>query len=173
MDPAEFDDTMYLDYDPASGQVSFFFQQMASTVMIEDVPYMAFVSPFDYTTNMLGMEGFIGGLTSNGVLKFTDAPTNEGTYNSMVYLVSPDGSSFNFLTGYWNYLEWEPYTETASTKPMLQFEAPKTFKPTLKQGFTPRRTYKPELKLQPQPAQPKAMSRAALDAPKTVFSLAR
>ena len=173
MDPAEFDDTMYLDYDPASGQVSFFFQQMASTVMIEDVPYMAFVSPFDYTTNMLGMEGFIGGLTSNGVLKFTDAPTNEGTYNSMVYLVTPDGSSFNFLTGYWNYLEWEPYTETASTKPMLQFEAPKTFKPTLKQGMTPRRTYKPELKLQPQPAQQKAMSRAALDAPKTAFSLAR
>ena len=173
MDPAEFDDTMYLDYDPASGQVSFFFQQMASTVMIEDVPYMAFVSPFDYTTNMLGMEGFIGGLTSNGVLKFTDAPTNEGTYNSMVYLVTPDGSSFSFLTGYWNYLEWEPYTETASTKPMLQFEAPKTFKPTLKQGMTPRRTYKPELKLQPQPAQQKAMSRAALDAPKTAFSLAR
>ena len=173
MDPAEFDDTMYLDYDPASGQVSFFFQQMASTVMIEDVPYMAFVSPFDYTTNMLGMEGFIGGLTSNGVLKFTDAPTNEGTYNSMVYLVTPDGSSFSFLTGYWNYLEWEPYTETASTKPMLQFEAPKTFKPTLKQGMTPRRTYKPELKLQPQPAQPKAMSRATLDAPKTAFSLAR
>ena len=147
--------------------------------MIEDVPYMAFVSPFDYTTNMLGMEGFIGGLTSNGVLKFTDAPTNEGTYNSMVYLVTPDGSSFNFLTGYWNYLEWEPYTETASTKPMLQFEAPKTFKPTLKQGkptlkqgMTPRRTYRTELNIQPQSTAGKM--EVTIQHPATkVFSLAR
>ena len=151
MDPATYDDAMYLDYDAASGQVVFSFQQVAS---IDG--YYAFVSPFESTTNMLGMESFIGGLTRNGTLKFTDAPTNQGTYDSMTYLVSSDGQRFSMMTGYWNYLEWEPYTETASTKSMMRFEAPKTFQPTVKQGFKSRRTYKTELNIQPQPVQKKA-----------------
>ena len=150
-DPAEYDDTMYLDYDAASGQVAFSAQQVANYD-----PYMAFVAPYNSVTGnvYLGPEEYlIGGLTRNGGLKFTDASTNQGTYDAMVYLITPDGSQIGYLTGYWNYLEWEPYTETASTKSMMKFEAPKTFKPTLKQGFTPRRTYKTELNIQPKPVE--------------------
>ncbi len=150
-DPASYDDTMYLDYDAANGQVVFSFQQVAD-VPTEEGFYMGVVAPYDYTTNMLGRESLIGGLTRSGILKFTDAPTNEGTYNSMIYLMT-DGQGFGMLTGYWNYLEWEPYTDTASTKSLMKFEAPKTFKPTLKQGFTPRRTYKTELNIQPKPVE--------------------
>ena len=167
MEPAEFDDTMYLDYDAASGQVVFSFQQVNSYMDV----YQTFVTPFNSVTGEFAMESLVGGLTRNGVLKFADAPTNQGTYDSMLYIVN-DGSSWLLLSGYWNYLEWEPYTETASTK-SLQFVAPKTFKTTVKQGFTPRRNYQPELKLQPQPAQPIATSRVVLDTPKTVFSPVR
>ena len=151
MDPATYDDAMYLDYDATNGQVAFSAQQVAS---IES--YMAFVAPYSSATGnvYLGPEEYlIGGLTRNGNLKFTDAPTNQGTFDAMVYLITPDGSSLNYMTNYWNYLEWEPYTETASTKSMMKFEAPKTFKPTLKQGFTPRRTYKTELNIQPKPVE--------------------
>ena len=151
MDPATYDDAMYLDYDATNGQIAFSAQQVAS---IES--YMAFVAPYSSATGnvYLGPEEYlIGGLTRNGNLKFTDAPTNQGTFDAMVYLITPDGSSLNYMTNYWNYLEWEPYTETASTKSMMKFEAPKTFKPTLKQGFTPRRTYKTELNIQPKPVE--------------------
>ena len=151
LDPASYDDTMFLDYDASNGQVVFSFQQVAD-VPTEEGFYMGVVAPYDYTTNMLGRESLIGGLTRSGILKFTDAPTNEGTYNSMIYLMT-DGQGFGMLTGYWNYLEWEPYTDTASTKSLMKFEAPKTFKPTLKQGFTPRRTYKTELNIQPKPVE--------------------
>lgn len=153
MDPAEYDDTMYLDYDAASGQVGFSFQQVAS---IDG--YYAFVAPFISTAGRLNTESLVGGLTRNGTLKFTDAPTNQGSYDSMIYLISPDGQQFGMMTGYWNYLEWQPSTETASTRSMMKFEAPKTFKPTVKQGFKPRRTYKTELNIQPQPVQKKASS---------------
>ena len=150
MNPATYDDAMYLDYDAASGQIAFSAQQVAP---IES--YMAFVAPYNSVSGnvYLGPEEYlIGGLTRNGVLKFVDAPTNQGTFDAMVYLFTPDGNQLGYMTNYWNYLEWEPYTETASTKSM-KFEAPKTFKPTLKQGFTPRRTYKTELNIKPQPAQ--------------------
>ena len=148
MNPATYDDAMYLDYDAASGQVVFNFQQVAP----DPEGYLGFVAPFNSAEGTLSMESLIGGLTRNGVLKFTDAPTNQGTYDSMIYLISPNGQQFGMMTGYWNYLEWEPYTETASTK-SLKFAAPKTFKPTVNKGFTPRRTYKTELNIKPQPAQ--------------------
>ncbi len=154
VDPAEYDDTMYLDYDASNGQVSFSAQQVANYD-----PYMAFVAPYNTSTGNVYLgpdEYLVGGLTSNGILKFTDAPTNQGTWDSMVYLITPDGQQLGFLTGYWNYLEWEPYTETASTKSLMKFEAPKAFKPTLKQGFTPRRTYKTELNIKPQPVEKRA-----------------
>ena len=151
VDPAEYDDTMYLDYNADNGQISFSFQQVADVD-----PYMAFVAVYNSATGYVNLgpdEYLVGGLTSNGTLKLTDAPTNQGTWDSMIYLITPDGQQIGTLTDYWNYLEWEPYTETASTKSMMKFEAPKTFKPTLKQGLTPRRTYKTELNIQPKPVE--------------------
>lgn len=154
VDPAEYDDTMYLDYDAASGQVAFFAQQVAS---IDNL--VTLVTPFNSSEGLLSTaEGFVGGLTRNGSLKFTDAPTNQGTYDSMIYLLVDNG--YGMLTGYWNYLEWQPATEAASAR-STKFVAPKTFKPTVKKGFKPRRTYKPELNLKAQPVQKKASSMRA------------
>lgn len=154
VDPAEYDDTMYLDYDAASGQVAFFAQQVASYA-----GYVTLVTPLNSSELTLSTtEGFVGGLTRNGSLKFTDAPTNQGTYDSMIYLLVDNG--YGMLTGYWNYLEWQPATGAASAR-STKFVAPKTFKPTVKKGFKPRRTYKPELNLKAQPVQKKASSMRA------------
>ena len=151
----DYDDTMALEYDSETGFLIFEFQQVASIN-----GYYGFVSPFNSETMELGTkagESLIGGLSKDGILTFLNNPANAGTYDSMVYVKSPDGKQLGFMTGYWNYLEWTPVTPAASFGSLNNVSFNTGFK-VVKQGNTPRRTYKTELNLKSSPVQPQGLS---------------
>ena len=151
----DYDDTMALEYDAETGFLNFEFQQVASIN-----GYYGFVSPFNSETTALGTksgESLIGGLSKDGVLTFLNNPANAGTYDSMVYVKSPDGKQLGFMTGYWNYLEWAPVTSAASFSSLNNVSFNTGFK-VVEQGITPRRTYKTELNLKSSPVQPQELS---------------
>ena len=146
---------MALEYDAETGFLNFEFQQVASIN-----GYYGFVSPFNSETTALGTksgESLIGGLSKDGVLTFLNNPANAGTYDSMVYVKSPDGKQLGFMTGYWNYLEWAPVTSAASFSSLNNVSFNTGFK-VVEQGITPRRTYKTELNLKSSPVQPQELS---------------
>lgn len=151
----DYDDTMALEYDSETGFLIFEFQQVASIN-----GYYGFVSPFNSETMEFGTkagESLIGGLSKDGILTFLNNPANAGTYDSMVYVKSPDGKQLGFMTGYWNYLEWTPVTPAASFGSLNNVSFNTGFK-VVKQGNTPRRTYKTELNLKSSPVQPQGLS---------------
>lgn len=141
-----YDDTMYLSYDAENGWVVFQSQQVASYMGMAGVVVVQ-----DSETSMFNTESLIGGLTKTGNLKFLNDENNQGVYDSMIYLFT-DGTSYYYVSG-WNYLEWEPYAAAASTKAVTSFSNKALDKAKVEKGFTPRRTYKTELNIKPQPAQ--------------------
>lgn len=151
-----YDDTMVLAYDAETGFLSFGFQQVASYSK-----YYGFVAPFNSTTVKVATaekESLVGGLSKEGVLTFINNPANTGTYDAMVYIISPDKQQLGFLSGFWNYLEWKPANNTtASFHPLDNVSFSTGFK-SVEKGITPRRTYKTELKLKASPVQKRTLS---------------
>lgn len=172
---SDYDDTMYLSYDKETGWVSFGFQQVAG---LEG--YDIYVAPFDSAEGMLSTaDGFIGGISQTGSLLFLNDTANEGTFDSMVYLVY-DGTGFGMMSGYWNTLEWAPYSASTSAVPASFDQVTFGNFQKVEQGFVPRRTYKTELNIQPKPRTNRANGTNSvtfdanlLGGMDTTFSLAR
>lgn len=117
-----YDDMVELSYDPSTGWILFGFQQ-AGNIQNGDNIYMTFAAPFDSKTMYLGSgasEVMIGGFDNDGNLQFLNNLTNSQEYDSMVYLLSPDGSQVGFLTGYWNVLSWNKISTNASFATMTK-----------------------------------------------------
>ena len=88
----------------------------------------------------------------------------------MIFLLfNTQGSLLGMASGYWNNLDWSPYTGGTSTLALqqqpLSMEAP--FKALTKQ-MVPRRTYKTELNMKATPAT-QIRSRQAMDAPQVML----
>lgn len=163
-----YDDTMVLGYDTETGFLSFQFQQVASI----DGNY-GFVAPFNSSEVKVATkeeEILIGGVTKEGVLMFINSPANSGTYDAMVYIVSPDGQQLGFMTGYWNGLEWSPAASTASYSSLSKVSMAKGFK-TVDKGVVPRRIYRTELNLRTIPAEKEMLSTNFLNPTQNGFSL--
>lgn len=111
-----YNDAIALDYDSENGIVQFSMQQVGSIADQEGNVYYGFVFPFNSVDGLLGEASLVGGITKNGTLRFVSP-----VYDSMVYTVSPNGQQFSLLSGYWNYLEWEPYNAAAATKSIATF----------------------------------------------------
>lgn len=167
-----YDDTIYLTYDETTGWVRFDFQRAA-----DYQGYYTYAASFNSETGSFSTEGLIGGLNKAGNLMFLNDESNEGKYDAMIYIATPDGEQFLTLSGYWNNLIWEPNAEGAE-QTSLNAISMKSLKPVEK-GIAPRRTYKTELNIQPKPRTNKAGTKnVTLDnsmkaAPKTTFSLTR
>ncbi|MDE6172108.1 hypothetical protein [uncultured Bacteroides sp.] len=148
----DYDDTMAMGYDAETGFLNFGFQQVASIGK-----YYGFVAPFNSATMQLGSkdgESLIAGLSSEGTLTFLNSPDNEGSYDSMVYVVT-DGNGMMFMSGFWNWLEWTPVAPaTGASFGSLSKVSFSAGSKTLEQGVAPKRTYKKDLQMKANPVQP-------------------
>lgn len=164
----DYDDTMQLDYDSETGYLSFAFQQVAS---IDG--YYGFVAPFNSATSSVGTkagESLVGGLTKDGVLTFLNNPANTGVYDSMVYLVSPDGKNIQFMSGYWNALAWAS-ANAASSSSSLETLKFNTNSKSVEKNIVPKRIYKTELNLNASPIRSQMTSTQIQIVPNGSFSL--
>lgn len=166
----DYDDTMAMGYDAETGFLNFGFQQVASIGK-----YYGFVAPFNSATMQLGSkdgESLVAGLSSEGTLTFLNSPDNEGSYDSMVYVVT-DGSGMMFMSGFWNWLEWTPVAPAtgASFGSLNKVDFANGCK-AVKEGVASKRTYKTELNLKANPVQPLKKALKANNAAQG-FSLAR
>ena len=164
----DYDDTMLLDYDSETGYLSFAFQQVAS---IDG--YYGFVAPFNSATSSVGTkagESLVGGLTKDGVLTFLNNPANTGVYDSMVYLVSPDGKNIQFMSGYWNGLAWAS-ANAASSSSSLETLKFNTNSKSVEKNIVPKRIYRTELNLNASPIRPQMTSTQTQIVPNGDFSL--
>lgn len=154
MDAATYDDTMYIVYDEQSGNVYLPFQQVNPVLVDPETQtyYYGFLAAINTTTNMLGSVNMVGGITQTGSLRFLDP-----SYDATAYLVSPDGNSFSFMTGYWNDLEWYPYSTSAvDTKSVTTFgnlNVTDNFKFSFKKEKVMKNIQGNELNIKPQPVQ--------------------
>lgn len=163
-----YDDTMALGYDAETGFLVFQFQQVASTQ-----GYFGFVAPFNSAAGKVATkaeEMLIGGVTKEGTLMFINSPANEGAYDAMVYIISPDGKQLGFMTGYWNGLEWSPAANPATYGMLGSISMDNGFK-TVNKGIIPRRLYKTELNLRATPVNNSVLSTNIQTPIQTEFSL--
>lgn len=153
----DYDDTMKLGYDAETGYLNFQFQQVASIQ-----GNYGFVAPFnsvEENVDTSGSETLIGGITKEGILTFINDPSNSGTYDAMVYIVSPDGKQLGFMTGYWNGLEWGTANQKTSYSSLRVINFANGLKRVDTQ-LTPRRTYKTELNLKATPINGNVLSKS-------------
>lgn len=156
----DYDDTMKLGYDAETGYLNFQFQQVASIQ-----GNYGFVAPFnsvEENVDTSGSETLIGGITKEGILTFINDPSNSGTYDAMVYIVSPDGKQLGFMTGYWNGLEWGTANQKTSYSSLRVINFANGLKRVDTQ-LTPRRTYKTELNLKATPINGNVLSKSIQD----------
>lgn len=143
-----YDDRAQLYYDSESGYVVFVAQNMPDVNGMQTL-----VVPYDSESGYLSTEAeLIGGLTSDGNLKFVSSLLNDGVYNSMLYLASTE-SGFGYLTGNWSGLDWTAAAATtAFTKSAVSGITFETgFKKYVNKSAAPtqRRTYLKTLDLNP------------------------
>lgn len=153
----DYDDTMKLGYDAETGYLNFQFQRVASIQ-----GNYGFVAPFnsvEENVDTSGSETLIGGITKEGILTFINDPSNSGTYDAMVYIVSPDGKQLGFMTGYWNGLEWGTANQKTSYSSLRVINFANGLKRVDTQ-LTPRRTYKTELNLKATPINGNVLSKS-------------
>lgn len=153
----DYDDTMKLGYDAETGYLNFQFQRVASIQ-----GNYGFVAPFnsvEENVDTSGSETLIGGITKEGILTFINEPSNSGTYDAMVYIVSPDGKQLGFMTGYWNGLEWGTANQKTSYSSLRVINFANGLKRVDTQ-LTPRRTYKTELNLKATPINGNVLSKS-------------
>lgn len=116
MDPQVYNDACELYYDPETGWLGFGFQQSSNL----DNGYMTFVTAFSSKESMIDTSGevvMLGGFNKDNKLEFVNVLSNSIYFDSMAYLLSPDGSQLGLLTGYWNALTWEKAVESYSFRP--------------------------------------------------------
>ncbi|MEY8722725.1 hypothetical protein AALN73_16425 [Bacteroides stercorirosoris] len=164
-----YDDTMALMYDEETGLLVFGYQPVASIQGFD-----AFVAPFNSVTGQLtrtSSECLVGGFNKAGVLTFVNNPDNQGVYDSMVYAVT-GGGQLMLMSGFWNYLEWEPYAPAASFGTLDKVDFSMGTK-SVEEGIVSKRTYKTELNLQAFPVQPSKLSLKVQRTAVQGFSLVR
>ena len=166
-------DDILLGYDAESGLLTFYPQTTTTPFELPGVGTVILgAASFNSATTGYDMESesFTGGLTEDGKLKFINSSLNQGVWDSMIFLLfNTQGSLLGMASGYWNNLDWSPYTGGTSTLALqqqpLSMEAP--FKALTKQ-MVPRRTYKTELNMEATPAT-QIRSRQAMDAPQVML----
>lgn len=144
----DYDDRAQLYYDSESGYVVFAAQVMPE---VDGMPTLAV--PYDSESGYLSDDAeLVGGLTSDGNLKFVSSLLNDGVYNSILYVVNGE-EGLGLLTGYGAGLDWTAATAaTAFTKSAVSGITFETgFKKYINKGATPtqRRTYLKTLNLNP------------------------
>lgn len=144
------DDMVRLDYDANSGLISFKAQEVVSlSPLVDNLPVM--IVPLNSTlTSLTTKESLIGGLTSDGVLKFVNNSANKGIWDAMGFIVIEDNQP-SLLTGLWNYIDWTPYTPTSATAAFKVH--PSITNQVITRNIMPRRIYKTELNIKPTPLQ--------------------
>ena len=155
----DYNDAVELVYDEESGYVLFMFQQSGNMLFGTDpegnpVYYTTFAAPFnsaEFSVDTSGEDVLVGGLTADGQLHFADNLTNAAPYDGMIYLYTPDGSQLGILTGYWNLLTWDPYTNgnTQAKQQLAPMKSMKMVQKAVKE--IPHREYKTTIDLQPAP----------------------
>lgn len=116
IDPKKYNDEFELYFDSESGWLGFGFQQLKKYQDKLDT----FIAPFasdEFALDSSGEVVLLGGFNENGLLEFVNVLTNPITYDSMVYLVSPDGKEIGLLSGLWNALTWKKTVEARSFHP--------------------------------------------------------
>lgn len=152
-----YDDAMELGYDEETGYLSFQFQQVAS--IQGNYGFVAPYNSIEGNVDTSGSETLVGGITKEGILTFISNPSNSGTYDAMVYIISPDGKQLGFMTGYWNGLEWGPANQKASFSSLSITNFVNRFK-GIDAKITPRRMYKTKLNLKATPVDRDVLSKS-------------
>lgn len=117
LEPAEYDDTVFADYDPQSGLLMLGAQDVTGAQ-----GYDMILSMYDVNNpGSFELESYlIGGLTVDGILAFVNAPNNEIPINSVRYLALSDGAPIGWWNSYVPYaMEWSAYTSGKSTALMM------------------------------------------------------
>ncbi len=102
-----YDDTFYMDYDPETGWV-YLYPQNVNTFSYKGTEYPTILAGANYEEGKLYTSAYlIGGLTEDGTIKFLNASENEVTLDSFLFYANGLGT-ISYFTG----LEWMPYTST-------------------------------------------------------------
>lgn len=117
LEPAEYDDTAFAEYDPQSGLLMLGAQDVTGAQ-----GYDMILSMYDINNpGSFELDSYlIGGLTANGIFAFVNASDNETPINSVRYLALSGGSAVGWWNSYVPYaMEWSAYTPNKSTAPMM------------------------------------------------------